>query len=536
MIDHKENQSESEQTQDSLQNYNYSHLEPEISDAHAFCNECYHDEIPSSESDSESELVVDKMLDEILDDPENINISKESISLPQQFSDSLSEQAALLASKWYTYPEMPRKRVQNLVEDVTQFINGKAINILRETVLNNLKSEESIGTKIQAMFNSLKTPFLKLDSEYLRMKHFSSSGNLIQPLQYKIGEREEFREENGKQISVMVPVFAQYISLREIFQKFFELPGMYNDVIKYIRDLKSNSEIISNLIQADYWKEKCSLFENETRIPLIVYFDDYETNNVIGSHSGVGGKCGAVYVYSPCLPIDCQSELRNIFLFGLFNSLDRKVYTNKVVFEKLLKELKYLSEIGIQINHNTGVKKIFFDVVLFVADNLGIHTIFGYNESFRSNYPCVICRIQKEDINKVFHERQCELRDRNNYDADVAKNNPSLTGIKDECVFHELNFHCTVNVAVDIQHDLYEGVCPLDVAKIFCTFIEKKFFTLTVINDRIQGFHFSRHDKRNKPPEITEKDLKNKRLRMSSAEMLCLIRNLPMIIGDRSFQ
>ena len=171
-------------------------------------------------------------------------------------------------------------------------------------------------------------------------------------------------------------------------------------------------------------------------------------------------------------------------------------------------------------------------MVLFIADNLGLHTIFGYNECFRANYPCHICRIRKEDINTTFDDNHCELRNRNNYADDLGKRNPKLTGIKEECAFHEIDFHCTENVAVDIQHDYLEGVCPRDVAKILRYFVTHNFCSLDNLNQRIIGFYYSRHDKRNKSPQISELHLKNSRLKMSSAEMLCLIRNLPMILGD----
>ena len=73
---------------------------------------------------------------------------------------------------------------------------------------------------------------------------------------------------------------------------------------------------------------------------------------IVGSHVGIG-KSGAVYFNSPCLPIQCQSLLQNIFLFVLFNSLNGKVYNNKIVFQNILVEVSYLTNSGITINHST---------------------------------------------------------------------------------------------------------------------------------------------------------------------------------------
>ena len=95
--------------------------------------------------------------------------------------------------KLYSFPEILRKRVQDLVEDTTQFLNGKAVHILREKVISHIQTD-SLRAEIEAMFNRLQNPFLQLETEYLRLKHFRTGGNIIEPVQHKIGEREEFRE------------------------------------------------------------------------------------------------------------------------------------------------------------------------------------------------------------------------------------------------------------------------------------------------------------------------------------------------------
>jgi len=46
----------------------------------------------------------------------------------------------------------------------------------------------------------------------------------------------------------------------------------------------------------------CSANSSTVRFPLILHFDDYEPNNPLGSHAG-RGKCGAVHLWIPCLPV-----------------------------------------------------------------------------------------------------------------------------------------------------------------------------------------------------------------------------------------
>lgn len=92
----------------------------------------------------------------------------------------------------------------------------------------------------------------------------------------------------------------------------------------------------------------------------------------------------------------------------------------------------------------------------------------------------------------------------------------------------------TENVVVDYMHDLLEGVCQYDLGKILHYFITKKnpYFSIDSFNSLKDGFVYIYHDKQNKPPSLTETHLKNKNYTMSASEMLSLVRNLPMVIGN----
>ena len=203
---------------------------------------------------------------------------------------------------------------------------------------------------------------------------------------------------------------------------------------------------------------KTTKYGDEIVFPLAFGFDDYENNNPLGSHKGVG-KCGAAYLNLLLLPPEFQSKIENNFLFILFNTRDRQIFTNKVVMSKVIDELNFLQKNGITISLSSGNKRIYFVLMLILGDNLGVHSILGLNESFRSNLFCRFCLTLNENINMIFKEKNCELRTVKNYNSLLAKNNKSLSGIKEDCVFHSVDdFHMTKNLAVDVMHDMLEGV------------------------------------------------------------------------------
>jgi hypothetical protein len=80
------------------------------------------------------------------------------------------------------------------------------------------------------------------------------------------------------------------------------------------------------------------------------------------------------------------------------------------------------------------------------------------------------------------------LRDINNYESDNEIADLSKTGIKQVCVWNEVDgFHVTDNWAFDIMHDLLEGVCRYDLSHILYYMVHVKGLSWDTLNSRIQG-------------------------------------------------
>ncbi|KAL4143066.1 hypothetical protein QTP88_005438 [Uroleucon formosanum] len=131
--------------------------------------------------------------------------------------------------------------------------------------------------------------------------------------------------------------------------------------------------------------------------------------------------------------------------------------------------------------------------------------------------------LEKFSINSVLLESGCpllqndiSLRNSFNYDNDVIINNVYQTGIKEKCIWNDLNsFWATENYSFDIMHDVLEG-----------------YFTVEISNDRIETFNYGPIDIRNRPTLISTENLKYRVIKMSAAESLCFTRYLGLIIGD----
>jgi len=217
----------------------------------------------------------------------------------------------------------------------------------------------------------------------------------------------------------------------------------------------------------------------------------------------------------------------------LFHSKDRKEFGNKQIFAPLIEELNFLEQTGITVTVSDNTYKIYFVLGLLLSDNLGLHSMCGFLESFRANYPCRFCKLHRTFIETNCLEDDTVLRTRTSYVIDVALENSAVTGIKEQCVFNEVNsFHVSDNAYVDIMHDILEGIAHYDMIPIMKHFIEIGDFSLSDLNNSVQMFNYG-PGVENKPPYIANDFAIKRKLKMTASEMFTFCRLFSVIIGHR---
>jgi len=144
---------------------------------------------------------------------------------------------------------------------------------------------------------------------------------------------------------------------------------------------------------------------------------------------------------------------------GLYHSRDKSEFGYKRIFRPIIDEINALQRDGIEFNLPDYSGKIYFELGAILSDNLGCNKIFGFVESFRSNYPCRICKIHQQAMQSELYEMANLLRTDDIYAKDLQLGNASLTGVKEECPWLEVHqFSMFEQLGVDVLHDLNEGV------------------------------------------------------------------------------
>lgn len=187
-----------------------------------------------------------------------------------------------------------------------------------------------------------------------------------------------------------------------------------------------------------------------------------------------------------------------------------KEFGNLAVFSKFLSDCNRLKVQGIIVEVDELNTNVYFIVAVIIGDNLGLHSMLGFVESFKANYACRLCKLPKAAIKTQCSQINELLRTKQNYENDLHINNLGITGIKSVCVWNSINsFHVTENYFANIMHDILEGVAAFHMMELLHQFIlTEKLFSTDTLNYRIKHFQIP-YDISNGIPLFTSDQIKN---------------------------
>ncbi|CAG9773464.1 unnamed protein product [Ceutorhynchus assimilis] len=428
----------------------------------------------------------------------------------------------LFVTKLYNNNTVNRSVIQDVIDNTSELLNS-----IFSKIKSQLNLPETSGSNCNELSILLsKDLFETCNSEHKRFKILEELGYFIRPKSFFIGNMLNTTTTSNNTIVEHKPCEEQIIPLRKILKKVLEMPNILSRMLNFIAEEEIKEEEISSLFNSDWWKTVKQKYSGKLVLPLYIYFDEFETGNPLGTQAGVH-KLGGVYFSFAATPPKYSSRIENIFLWGLFFSSDRVVFSNKNVFQPFINELKYLEFEGVVVKG----KRIFFIAPLLLGDNLGINSITGMTESFSSIYFCRSCTAPKQLTQNMISENRNLLRKKNEYHIYLRE---KIFGVKEACVWNELPyFHNTENIHFDIMHDIYEGICRYDFGKILKYFIyEKKYFSLETLNNRIKQFDYTEADIGNKFPPITLNQVEKEMIIMSSSEMHAFVTYFGMLVYD----
>lgn len=388
---------------------------------------------------------------------------------------------------------------KELVDKVVEKV-GETLSPLLTGVRNGVCPTEDTVKETENVLEETKCIFDELGTEYKQNKYIKEKGVLVEPVEKQLGKvfKVVTHTQTGRNYQEEHNESFQMVPLKEVMTRYLEQPGVMTSILQH--EDSDEESVLKSYRDGRYFKESFNVQGDETILPILLYSDDFETANPLGSRKGIH-KLTAVYISFPCLGLQHQASLRHILLAALAPTKFVSKYGMDSILSPITQELLELERTGIQINSRDeyigAIKPRLFQVT---GDNLALNSLLGYVTSFVSNYYCRICKMHREHARKECKEDEALLRTHANYVIDSEANDYSATGIRRESVFNSLpRYHVTQNLTLDIMHDFLEGILPLELKLVLGEIFTNGEITIDTLNSRIQSFNYGFNDKKNRP-------------------------------------
>lgn len=475
---------------------------------------------PSQATDDDSSLV----------DETDISSNETIVGEGEDLVKVIVDELASLLLKLDCIFNVPSRCIDEIIGEL-QFISSSASapvlkNIIQKTLEgHNCTVGELVITDLVTnicQLNPLSAAFSEggpLGTAYQRDKYLKEHFSIVEPVEYILDKKE------GKSFQY-VPILQ---SLSEILKD--------SDIQeKLLTPNYSHSCDYTSFHDGSHFKENRFLSGEEFRISLLLYCDDFEICNPLGT-SRKKHKVTGVYWVLADIPALLRSTLSSIYLAILCKADDIKQFGYPQVLDPLLTDLKSFEEDGIFVPClGKVIKGTIFSVI---ADNLSAHSLAGFVESFSGSYVCRVCLGQRTQFQQLeVRTGSFPCRTKQQYQLDVeaaaASDTPSH-GVKRPCAITERldHFHVTTGYPPDVMHDLLEGIVPVELALCLCVFIKKKYFSLEELNAIIKNFPYKGKDKTNCPTRIVPTFASKKTIGGNAHENWCVLRLLPLMVGFR---
>lgn len=422
-------------------------------------------------------------------------------------------------------------------------------NLIQETMRNCLSEmkEQKVSLESPSLKKFIEEKsdiFGHVNSKDKQKKFFKEKFDLLSSTTIPVVSEFKTKRSGGKKKTVIVDRSAVHIPLIALLEKITTHPDYEEMCADYI--CCDDPEVIDCFMKSESAKANPVLQDHPEALRIILYYDDLEVCNPLGSASGKY-KLGVFYILLENIGPCHRSNLQLIGLYVIVHSDLLKVESGKglgidTVMDEMVEEFKKLED-GVALSNG---KIIYGTLIACIGDNLGIHTVAGLKEGFTAHRPCRVCMVTETQRMCFVEEDPTLLRTDAQWQNQVSQINESRTkkrkdelmtefGIKRMTVLAKLkSFRVTSGFPADLVHDILEGGSISIELKCILNHVLKTYqnVSLFMINERIKEFDFGHAEKKNKPAIIKKEHLdEDGHLRQKASQMWELATILPFVLA-----
>ncbi|KAJ8037515.1 hypothetical protein HOLleu_18345 [Holothuria leucospilota] len=468
--------------------------------------------------------------------------NEENIPVHEFDENTVKTLAANLVVKMRCSTSVPMSVVGEVIDETNNLFHHSMSQLnLKLTDLfqnHNVNTDAPDVREIFGLLELLQNPFNGLETPKQQMHYMINDMQLVSPTEVALGVRYDqvIDHRTGQNIQKMVTDTFQYISVLEVLKLVLNVK-VCNVIASETRCEKG---IASYRDGVQYFQH--GIFKNHPHaLRIHLFYDDVEVVNPIGSKTSIH-KLGMFYYSIDNLPRRYNSVMSSIHVLTICYAMDLKKYGFNPILRLFLDEMRQLeSDGGYSIELNRERVQIHGTLTSLSADTLAAHDILGFLGPSANRF-CRLCLAKREEIQTKFSEEEFVLRSIKQHDehaeaASTQRLGDPASGVRTTCLNELRHFHCATNYNLDVMHDMLEGVCPFEVKLLLHYFIyDAQFVSLETVNQRIKAFNYGFCDRKNKPSQLLATRMRNQadhKLGQKAAQMWCLTRMLPLLIGDK---
>ena len=238
--------------------------------------------------------------------------------------------------------------------------------------------------------------------------------------------------------------------------------------------------------------------------------------------------------------------MQNIQLLGIAPSgiLKHECECISPILSDFISTLNELNKNGLTLRIKGKDIKYFGFLAFTLGDTLAQNWLAGFFESVgKTRRFCRNCEITYDERKNGDFSSKYESRKLNSHldQLSMIDESPSLSkffGIKSRSELLKIkDFDVCQSFLQDPMHTLIQGVCLIEMKYLFIYFIEEKKIKLNFLNEAILSFNYPLLDKDNKPNNLIQQNhIDNASFSLNASQILTLILNFPLIMGDLFFQ
>lgn len=200
-----------------------------------------------------------------------------------KFSYSVNKQAAILVAQLYGELSVSRSFANDILSCIHQFYHENCIENLKTRIKNcDCSSRKEISEMLEIIHHSLDN----FKTEHLTLKYFTDLGVYIEPQSFVIQSSLKLCREKNLNKTKIIKSNIEIVPMDLMLKEFLELPNVFNYIISFIKKQEKQT-IIESVFQTEIWKNIKRIFLDKIVFPLILYFDDVEINNPLGTNRGI---------------------------------------------------------------------------------------------------------------------------------------------------------------------------------------------------------------------------------------------------------